>query len=52
MEDWDSRVIVTGIREIGIGVKVLPTAFVMAEQRHGGVDQAYSKGISRSLASE
>lgn len=39
-------------REIGIGVKVLPTAFVIAEQRHGGTDRAYSKGISRSRAAE
>lgn len=29
---------------------MLPTAFVIAEQRHGGTDRAYSKGISRSLA--
>lgn len=39
-------------REIGIGVKVLPTAFVIAEQRHGDTARAYSKGISRSLAAE
>lgn len=51
MKDWHPRVIATGIREIGIGVKVLPTAFVIAEQRHGDTE-AHSKGISRSLAAE
>lgn len=31
MEDWNPRVMATGIRKVGTGVKVLPTAFVMAE---------------------